>query len=813
MKKTLLTTAALALLSAGVMAQTIGKPVKKNLAVATTPTANRDFSKPNLAAGQKPNRGCVTPTPSKEWDEWFNQKVEERKQDLAAGRIAATTYTIPIIFHIIYTSTNTVGNGDNLSQAQVNSQIPVLNADYNGTGYNTSQYATMGTGGHAPFYDYAVANSLPAPDAAGTTIAKTGITFCLATKNASGTVLAEPGIDRVSWESISGATNPATASASQLTTLFDGTIKPATIWDPTKYFNVWTSASTSSGLLGYSSFPSGTTLSGLSGGGSSNETSTTSGCWVCCTSLGTTGSVSSPYQYGRTLTHESGHYFGLRHIWGDNSSTTSCTATDYCNDTPWAFEANYCPWPTSYPYVDPTMTSDGVSCADNNDGEMFMNFMDYSDDAAMWMFTNDQLTRMQTALTQCPNRSGLTSSAANLCNITVTAPVASFTPPTSICATQNVVFNDNSSGPPTSWNWSVTPSTGVTITTSSVQNPTFNFTTAGSYTVTDDVTNSAGSNSVSHVVTVTTCTTSTCDTVTHIGNTDTLVLYTTGTSTACTHNGYLNGTNCNGFTALSESYALTDFPTGSLQVKGAIVIFYRESTTIGTHGTATHTATTISMVNGTTPSGTAVASQAVTFANIAATTGVNSVDYAGTPGLGYANPIMVPYVAMFTTPVSLTTAFCLNMTMPSAANVTACDSIGIFSGVLGHNANNTAYFDYGGTWYDYASELGSTGSLAIIPIVCPPSTTGIETNYLGSNISLFPNPNNGQFNFAVSLTETTNLNFTVVNTLGQVVYTKTENNVMNAVLSCDLSHLAKGVYYTTITDSNNNRTMKKIIIE
>jgi hypothetical protein len=78
---------------------------------------------------------------------------------------------------------------------------------------------------------------------------------------------------------------------------------------------------------------------------------------------------------------------------------------------------------------------------------------------------------------------------------------------------------------------------------------------------------------------------------------------------------------------------------------------------------------------------------------------------------------------------------------------------------------------------------------------------------------LFPNPNNGQFNFAVSLTETTNLNFTVVNTLGQVVYTKTENNVMNAVLSCDLSHLAKGVYYTTITDSNNNRTMKKIIIE
>jgi PKD repeat protein len=444
---------------------------------------------------------------------------------------------------------------------------------------------------------------------------------------------------------------------------------------------------------------------------------------------------------------------------------------------------------------------------------MFMNFMDYSDDAALWMFTTDQVNRFHTALANSPWRSGLTASAANLCNIVLTAPTASFTPPASICATQNVVFTDNSSGPPTSWAWSVTPTAGVTITTATVQNPTFNFTTAGSYTVTDHVTNSAGNNSVSHVVTVTTCTTSTCDTVTHIKNTDTLSLYTTGTSTACTHNGYLNGTNCNGFTGLAESYATTDFPTGTLQVKGAIILFYRESTTIGTHGTATHTATTISMVNGAVPTGTAAASKAITYANIAATAGVTNVDYAGDPTLGYANPIIVPYVAMFTTPVALTSNFFLNLTLPSAANVTAGDSLGIFSGASGHNTTNTAYLDYGGTWYQYNAVGLPAFSLAIIPIVCPVGTTGIESNHLGSSINLFPNPNNGQFNFAVSLTEATNLNFTVLNTLGQVVYTKVENNVSNAVLSCDLSHLAKGVYYATITDSNNSRTVKKIIIE
>ncbi|MHB8259451.1 MAG: zinc-dependent metalloprotease [Bacteroidia bacterium] len=799
MKKILLTTAAAALLSASAMAQgTIGKPVKMNLPTKTNQATQRDYSKPSLKDGQLPNRGCATPTPSKEWDAWFNQKVEEHKQDLANGRATASTYTIPIIFHVIYSTGEAVGSGHNLSQAQINSQIPILNADYGGTGYNSSQYAGMSLSGHGPFYDYAVANSLPAPDNNGTIIANSGITFCLATKNVGGTTLAEPGIDRITWESISGATDPASAaSPSAMMTLMDGTIKPATIWDPTKYFNVWTSDGGTAGLLGYSSFPSGTTLSGLSGGGSSNETSTTSGCWVAYQSVGNTGNVTSPYNYGRTLTHESGHYFGLRHIWGDGTC-----ADDYCNDTPPAAAANYVAWPTAYPYNVGTCTG---SPNNSTDGEMFMAFMDYSDDAAMWMFTTDEVTRMQTALAQCPNRSGLTASAANLCNITLSTPVAAFTPPTSICATQNTQFTDASSGPPTSWNWSVNPTTGVTITTSSVQSPTINFTNPGTYTVTDAVSNSAGSNSVSHTVSVTSCTISGCDTVTHITNTDTLALYTTGTGTA---GGYFMGTNHYGFTGLAEAYAPTDFPTGSLNIKGAIILFFRQSATIGTHGVSTHTATTLSMVNSSTnPVAAAAASTPVTFANIAATTGVTHVDYAGNPALGYANPIIVPYVAMFTTPVPLTTAFFMTLTMPPAG-----DTIALFSGSQGHNATCTAWVDYSGSWAAFSSLGTPNEALAVIPIACSPSA-GIENNQLGSNINLFPNPNSGLFTFAISLNQATNLNFTVVNTLGQVVYTKTESNVLNTVLSCDLSYLAKGVYYAHITDSNNNRTVKKIIIE
>jgi len=786
MKKILLSSAAIAMFSTAALAQNspLVTPVKSNEAVTpVTPSTS----------GQIYYNRCGTKPPGKEWDEWFNKKVEEYKQqEAAAGRsITAATYTIPIVFHVIYSTGEAVGSGHNLSQAQINSQIPILNADYAGVGYNTSQYASMGSGGHAPFYDYAVANSLPSPDNAGTVIANSGISFCLATKNPSGTVLAEPGINRVTWESISGATDPSTSS--NLQTLFDNTIKPATIWDPSKYFNVWTSDGSTSGLLGYSSFPAGTTLTGLSGGGSSNESSTTSGCWVNYTSIGNTGNVSSPYNYGRTLTHESGHYFGLRHTWGDGTC-----ATDYCNDTPPAYQANYVNWPTAYPYVDPSGT-----CADNGDGEMFMNFMDYSGDAAMWMFTTDQVARMHTALAQSPNRSGLTSSSVNLCNTTVVTPVAAFSYPSTLCSTQGAAFTDNSTGPPTSWTWSVVPATNVTISPNNNPSTTITFPTAGTYTVTELVSNTAGNNSVSHVVTVGACTITTCDTVSHIKGTDTLSLYKATT-------GYFMGNNNYAFTGLSEAYSTTDFPNGNLQVTGAIVLFYRKTATIGTHGVAAHTATTLTMVNSSTnPAAAAVATKAITFANISAATATGHVDYAGNPGLAYTTPIIVPYVATFTNPVPLTANFFLTLSVAA----TTGDTIAVFSGARNHNTTCTAWVDYSGTWSSFATAAGANFSMAVIPVVCPVTATGIEHNELGSEINMFPNPSSGVFNFAISLAAPTNLTFTVFNTVGQMVFAKTENNMVNGVLTYDLSHLSKGVYFVNITDSQNNKTVKKIIIQ
>ncbi len=223
--------------------------------------------------------------------------------------------------------------------------------------------------------------------------------------------MTEPGINRVDWHNIPGATDPALAStASALQTLINTKIKPATIWDPTKYINMWVTDEMANGpgLLGYATFPAGTTLSGLSSLG----TSTTDGFWAYTHAFGSAllypqGTYDPTYKYGRTCTHEIGHWLGLRHIWGDGG--TQCGADDFCNDTPpqkggsgSPKGANYgCP---TYPFQANGCTFGGKT---STNGDMFMNFMDYTDDACMYMFTNDQTTRIQTAMSTGTHRKTL----------------------------------------------------------------------------------------------------------------------------------------------------------------------------------------------------------------------------------------------------------------------------------------------------------------------------------------------------------------------------------------------------------------------
>lgn len=319
---------------------------------------------------------CGTETPSESWDRWFNSRVEEFVAAQAAGKQGAANYVIPVVFHVIHGGQNE-GVFPNLSVNQLNSQITILNNDFAGTGLN------VGTINNTGFSSALVSNC--------------NVTFCLAEKDPQGNTLTQKGVHRVNYNSNGWANPNSFSNSTAFTNFINGTVKPATIWDPTRYLNVWLSdVNANVGLLGYATFPSGTGLSGLSSG---LGTATTDGVWCWSYATGNTGNVFAPYDKGRTLTHEVGHWLGLRHIWGD----ANC-GSDFCNDTPTQQTANTgCPtWPV-------------VTCNNGPNGDMFMNFMDYCDDACLYMFTPDQRTRIQTAMASSPFRNQLTASSATLC--------------------------------------------------------------------------------------------------------------------------------------------------------------------------------------------------------------------------------------------------------------------------------------------------------------------------------------------------------------------------------------------------------------
>lgn len=289
---------------------------------------------------------------------WMRPLVDHYKANATTQR---AVITIPIVFHIVHNN-----GADNISAAQVNAQIAQLNEDFR----------KLGAG----------SNTHPAG-------ADAEITFCAATIDPSGNTMAEPGIRRVNRTTFGFTAPPYSQS------YYESTIKPNTIWDPTQYCNVWVS-NLSGGLLGYAQFPEAASLAGI---GTGNGGANTDGVVILYSSV---GSIANPYPgggvyaAGRTLTHELGHWLGLRHIWGDGG----CNVDDYCGDTPRAAAAS-----SGCPTTNNTCNdiSYGLS---TNPPDMVQNYMDYSYDACMNIFTNDQKARMQVVMSSSIRRASLASS-------------------------------------------------------------------------------------------------------------------------------------------------------------------------------------------------------------------------------------------------------------------------------------------------------------------------------------------------------------------------------------------------------------------
>ncbi|WP_234733046.1 M43 family zinc metalloprotease [Tellurirhabdus bombi] len=428
----------------------------------------------------------------------FEKSIQERVNQIQklqkTGRLAAVVLTIPVVVHVVHNG-EAVGSGRNISAAQVQSQLETLNEDFR---------RKPGTRGY---------NDNPVG-------ADIEIEFCLAAVDPQGRTMTERGIDRVNG-------NRASWSRSDI----EGVLKPSTYWDPEKYYNIWVtdlSEATSGGIVvAYAQFPSASNLTGMPpNGGAASTDGVVVNYWAFGNSeKGNFPVLRAPQNLGRTLTHETGHWLGLIHIWGDSNC-----GNDFVDDTPTqASASNGC-------------QKGRVSCNTTN---MVENYMDYSDDACFNIFTMGQKARIRAVMDISPRRANLITSS--VCGITVAGrPAANFRADRQrILLGAQVRFTDLSTNFPTAWEWTFE---GGTPATSSEQNPVVTYNQPGKFKVTLVASNSAGrSEPVVREQYIEVLNVGLCTDQTNFNGTRTVIRYPNGT-------GYVAGQNNRGTKAVSEFF-------------------------------------------------------------------------------------------------------------------------------------------------------------------------------------------------------------------------------------------------------------------
>ncbi|MBL4587456.1 MAG: T9SS type A sorting domain-containing protein [Flavobacteriales bacterium] len=262
------------------------------------------------------------------------EEFTERWVDENSNTGERAVVTIPVVVHVVYKT-----NAENISDAQIQSQIDVLNEDLRAMN----------------------ADAANVPSVWNNLIADCEIQFSLAKQTPNG-------------EWTNGITRTETdvdnwnASDNVKFTSEGG----EDAWPANDYLNIWV-CNIGSNFLGYTYQP--------------GVNPNIDGVVIGYRFFGTVGNVSNTYDLGRTTTHEIGHYFNLYHPWGGGASNNNCSSTDFISDTPIQGSPNF-----------GCETFPNVSCSNAPNGDMFMNFMDYSNDDCLIFFTPDQKNRMLATL-------------------------------------------------------------------------------------------------------------------------------------------------------------------------------------------------------------------------------------------------------------------------------------------------------------------------------------------------------------------------------------------------------------------------------
>lgn len=260
---------------------------------------------------------------------------------------------IPVVVHVV-----AAGPDHEVSDAQIHEQIAILTQDFRAENADVA--------------------SVPAPF--GDLIADVAIEFSLATRDPAGRPTNGIVRKRTSIQRFPQTPPPDGDTSSAITRELMLGRTGSIAWPSDSYLNIWV-CNMGRDPLGFAAFP--------------GAPAWRDGVVIDYRCFGASGTALDPFHLGRTATHEVGHWLDLLHIWGDDRGL--CSQSDNVEDTP--NQAGPNGGRPSFP---------SISCNNAPDGDLFMNYMDYVDDAAMCMFTRGQVARMHAALQG--RRAGLLSS-------------------------------------------------------------------------------------------------------------------------------------------------------------------------------------------------------------------------------------------------------------------------------------------------------------------------------------------------------------------------------------------------------------------
>ncbi|UXX78760.1 choice-of-anchor J domain-containing protein [Reichenbachiella carrageenanivorans] len=296
-----------------------------------------------------------------QFEDWLKTRINlKQARSRQFDLLSTVVYEIPVVVHVVHNG-ESLGTNGNIPDAQILNQIETLNEDFRRLNDDASDTPT---------------DFLPVA-------ADVNIEFVLAKRDSEG--LPTTGIVRVKGNQSNYTLSEAEALAAN------------SYWPAEEYFNIWV-ADLRGDLLGFAKFP----ISNEPGMDvEPNLNRLIDGVYVDYAYFGTAHNADS-FSKGRTMTHETGHWLGLRHVWGDGG----CGVDDYCADTPaQSSSTSGCP-----------DVGDAFSCSSN---DMFQNYMDYTDDVCMNLFTKEQSDRMRVVLESSPRRKELLSSLGGIAPVLV----------------------------------------------------------------------------------------------------------------------------------------------------------------------------------------------------------------------------------------------------------------------------------------------------------------------------------------------------------------------------------------------------------